>query len=132
MTHPIAPKLSAVFVHVSDLRRAADFYTQLLGLTYDPHSDYGNGIYVVRLANGEDLVLDANQAPQTTTNDAYKMHATCMFGTQDIDAAHAWMLSQGIEIVTELYRDPNVAFFNFKDPDGNIQMVCQSAVSSGS
>src|SRR4051794_22782062 len=106
MPHPIAPKLTAVFVHVSNLRRAADFYTQLLGLNYDPKEDYGNGIYVIRLANGEDLVLDANHSSQNKDNDAYKLHATCMFGTQDINAAHAWMQSQNIEIVTELYRDP--------------------------
>src|SRR4051794_4257858 len=99
MPHPIAPKLSAVFVHVSDLRRAADFYTQLLGLSYDPEADYGNGIYVIRLANGGDLLLDANQAQQASANDTYKMHATCMFGTKDIDAAHAWMQSRGVEIV---------------------------------
>jgi predicted enzyme related to lactoylglutathione lyase len=128
MSHPIAPKLAAVFVHVSDLRRAAEFYTHLLGLAYDPQADYGNGIYVIQLANGANLLLDANHAQHASGKSAFAMHATCMFATQEIDAAHNWLESQGVEIVTELYRDPNVAFFNFKDPDGNIQMICQSTV----
>src|SRR3712207_2448306 len=115
MAHPIVPKLPAVFVHVRDLRRAADFYSTLLGLEYDPQADYGNGIYVIRLANGADLLLDANNAQQVETKKVIAMHATCMFATQDIDAAHCWLQTQGIEIVTELYRDPYVAFFNFKD-----------------
>jgi predicted enzyme related to lactoylglutathione lyase len=127
MSHPIVPKLPAIFVHVSDLQRAANFYTQLLGLPYDPKADYGNGIYVLRLANGTDILLDSNHAHHAQPNSAFAMHATCMFATEDIDAAHSWLQRQGVEIVTELYRDPNVAFFNFKDPDGNIQMICQSA-----
>jgi predicted enzyme related to lactoylglutathione lyase len=126
-SHQIAPKLPAVFVHVRDLRRAAEFYTQLLGLSYNDKADYGNGIYVLQLANGADLLLDANHAQQAKPNGTFAMHATCMFATEDIEAAHAWLQSQDVEIVTELYRDPNVAFFNFKDPDGNIQMICQSA-----
>ena len=126
MPHPIVPKLPAVFVHVQELRRAAEFYTQLLGLAYDPNANYGNGIYVIKLANGADLLLDANHSQHATPNDTFAMHASCMFATQDIDAAHSWLQSQEIEIVTELYRDPNVAFFNFKDPDGNIHMICQS------
>lgn len=127
MSHPIAPKLPAVFVHVQDLRRAAEFYTQLLGVPYDAKADFGNGIYVIQLANGADLLLDSNHAQHAEPNSTFPMHASCMFATEDIEAAHAWLQSHGTEIVTELYRDPNVAFFNFKDPDGNIQMICQSA-----
>ena len=126
MPHPITPKLASVFVHVRDLRRAAEFYSQLLGIPYDPSDDYGNGIYVIRLDNGADLLLDANHAQYVEPNSTFAMHATCMFATGDIDAAHALLQSQGTEIVTDVYRGPNVAFFNFKDPDGNIQMLCQS------
>jgi predicted enzyme related to lactoylglutathione lyase len=124
--HPIESKLPAVFIHVHDLHRAAEFYSQLLGLPYDPSADYGNGIYVIRMANGADLLLDANHAQHRQPNSHFAMHATCMFAAADIDAAHTLLQSQGIEIITEIYRDPNVAFFNFKDPDGNIQMICQS------
>ena len=126
MTHPIAPKLPAIFVHVRDLQRAAKFYTQLLGIAYDANADDGTGIYVIELANGADLLLDANHAQHAEPNSTFAMHATCMFATDDIDAAHAWLQARGIEVVTELHRDANVAFFNFKDPDGNIQMICQN------
>ena len=127
MSHPISSKLPAIFVHVSDLRRAADFYTKLLGVSYDPKEDYGNGIYVIRLADGADLLLDANHSHEAEARTLFSMHATCMFATQDIDAAHGWLQKQGVEIVTEVFRDPAVSFFNFKDPDGNVQMICQSS-----
>lgn len=126
LPHPIVPKLPAVFVHVTDLQRSAEFYTQLLGLPYEPHADYGNGVYVLALENGADLLLDANHAQHAHPCTTFPLHATCMFSTNDIDAAHTWLIQHDIEIVTELYRDPNVAFFNFKDPDGNIQMLCQN------
>ena len=126
LAHPIVPKVPAIFIHVRNLRRAAEFYTQLLGLPYDPEADYGNGIYVIQMEDGVDLLLDANHAQHATPNSTFAMHATCMFATRDIDAAHSWLEIQGVEIVTDLYRDANVAFFNFKDPDGNIQMLCQN------
>lgn len=126
MSHPIVPKLSAVFVHVSDLHRAVEFYTQLLGLPYDPAANYGNGIYLIELENGADLLLDANHSQHAQPSSVFPMHANCMFAASDIDAAHAWLIAREIEIVTEPYRDANVAFFNFKDPDGNIQMLCQN------
>ena len=78
---------------------------------------------MIGLADGTDLLLDANHAHKVEPNSTFAMHAACMFATDDIDAAHAWLESQGAEIVTAIYRDPNVDFFNFKDPDGNILNV---------
>lgn len=126
MAHPIAAKLPAVFVHVRDLARATKFYTALVGKPYDPDEDYGNGIYVIRLDNEMDLILDANHPEQGGEGDPFPLHANCMFGTDDIDAAHAWLQTQDVAIITEIYRFPNVAFFNFQDPDGNVQMICQN------
>lgn len=126
MPHPIVPKLPAVFVHVNDLQRAVEFYTQLFGLAYNPTADYGNGIYLIEFEHGTDLLLDANHGQHAQPNNTFPMHANCMFSTNDIDAAYTWLTARNVEIVTELYRDPNVAYFNFKDPDGNIQMICQN------
>ncbi len=126
MGHPITSTLPAVFVHVRDLARAVQFYSALVDKPYDPNEDYGNGIYVIRLDNQADLILDANHAEQVGKDEPFPMHAQCMFRTDDIDAARAWLQEQDATIVTEVYRDPNVAFFNFQDPDGNVQMICQS------
>lgn len=127
MLHPIEARLAAIFVHVRDLARAAKFYGRLLNLPTEAGTDFGNGIFVYRLGNGIDLILDASHPDQVRPPSAFMMHAACMFPTADIDAAYRLLQEQGVEIVTEIYRDPNVAFFNFKDPDGNIQMVCASA-----
>lgn len=49
-----------------------------------------------------------------------------MFDTADIDAAYEHMKRNGIEPVTEVQRFPNVSWFKFKDPDGNLHMICYS------
>jgi predicted enzyme related to lactoylglutathione lyase len=129
MPNPISSQLASVFIHVRDLPRARDFYSLLLEIPYDPKNAFGDTIYVIPLANGTDLVLDANNSQQIAPDNPFTLHATCMFPTEDMDAAYAWLQAQGTEIVTEIFRDPAVSFFNFKDPDGNIQMICQRARS---
>lgn len=130
MSHPIQSRLAAVFVHVRNLRRAVEFYSRLLGLAFDPAAHYTNAIHILRLPGGVDLLLDANHADAVTLNTTFPLHATCMFPTDDIDAAHAWLAAEGqalgAQIITPIHRDPQVSFFNFTDPDGNIQMICQT------
>ncbi len=124
MRHPIQPSLPGVFIHVRDLARAVEFYSRILGVPQEVGTDFHNGIFVFSLNNGTDLILDANHADLVQPNSTYPMHAVCMFPTDDIDAAHAFLSDHGVEIITDIHRDPAVSFFNFKDPDGNIQMVC--------
>ena len=59
MPSPIETSLPAIFVHVSDLRRAVNFYSQLLGIPVEAGVDY-NGIFAFKLDNGVDRLLDAN------------------------------------------------------------------------
>lgn len=126
MQNPIEARLPAVFVHVADIQPAAEFYGRILGLPPESGTDFQNGIFVYRLNNGVDLILDASHAAEITTAAPFHLHATCMFATTDIDAAYRFMQENGVELVTEIFRDPAVSFFNFKDPDGNLQMVCAS------
>ncbi|MEK4246211.1 VOC family protein [Psychrobacillus sp. FSL K6-2684] len=42
----------------------------------------------------------------------------------DINAAFAHVTKMGAEIVTEIIIHPDLEEFSFKDPDGNILMVC--------
>jgi predicted enzyme related to lactoylglutathione lyase len=126
MSSPIEPRLPTVFIHVTNMKRAVKFYSHLLGLPIHAGTDYANGIFGFHLENGADILLDANHAEAQQPSSAFHMHATCMFATGDIDASYRFMQENDVEVVTEIFRDPNVEFFNFKDPDGNIQMVCRS------
>ena len=125
MQSPIEARLPTVFIHVIDLPRAVAFYRQLFGWPLEAGTDYQNGLFGFDLKNGVSILLDANHA-EAQQPSRFPLHATCMFATQDIDAAYHFVQANGGEVVTEIVRDPNVAFFNFKDPDGNLQMVCHN------
>ena len=126
MQSPIEARLPTVFIHVTDMKRSVTFYSQLFGWPIDAGTDYHNGIFGFDLKNGASILLDANHAEAQQPSSYFHMHAICMFATKDIDASYQFVQANGGEIVTEIFRDPNVDFFNFKDPDGNIQMVCHN------
>lgn len=44
--------------------------------------------------------------------------------TVDINAAYQHVKELGAEIVTEIQTYPDLSEFTFKDPDGNIIMIC--------
>jgi len=44
--------------------------------------------------------------------------------TEDIDVSYQFVQQLGAEIVTEIQRYPDLSEFSFKDPDGNIIMIC--------
>ena len=70
------------------------------------------------------LLASIRRCVSRGSNQPFAMHATCMFATGDIEAAYQSVQEAGAEPVTAIFREPNVAFFNFEDPDGNIQMIC--------
>lgn len=44
--------------------------------------------------------------------------------TEDIHAAYEHVKHLGVEIVNEIETFPDLSYFTFKDPDGNIIMAC--------
>lgn len=44
--------------------------------------------------------------------------------TEDIYAAYKFVQELGAEIATEIQTFPDLSDFSFKDPDGNIIMIC--------
>lgn len=122
VTDPITARAKGLFVHVSDVHHAAKWYAQLLGLAYRPEDTYFNHLHVHHLEGGTDLLLDSKEFERDPRE---RPPVQCMFGTQDIDAAHAHALSLGAEIVHGIERPGPVSWFNFRDPDNNVHMVCQ-------
>lgn len=116
---PIASAIPGIFIHVGDLERSAVWYADLLGLPLRPRDRFDH-IHVLELSNGVDLILDAKGFTPRRAADVL-----FMFDTADIDAAYRFVAGRGIEIAREIERAGPVSFFNVKDPDGNILMICQ-------
>ncbi|XEC92939.1 VOC family protein [Paenibacillus tarimensis] len=113
--NPIKNQIGTVFIPVSNLAKARDWYCDILGLKAD--REISHGLYVIPLT-GSDIVLDSNIY---AIENLFKVPAFHL-NTDNIHEAFEFMTSKGVELLTEIQPTRS---FNFKDPDGNVLMVCQ-------
>ncbi|MFD1954700.1 VOC family protein [Paenibacillus thailandensis] len=114
--NPIQNEIGGVFIPVKDIEAARDWYCGLLGLPNDGELFFGH-IYVIPM-NGPNIVLDSKiYDPERI----YKVPAF-QLRTDDIHQAYEYMKSKNVELVTGI---ENNHWFNFKDPNGNLLMVCR-------
>jgi catechol 2,3-dioxygenase-like lactoylglutathione lyase family enzyme len=116
MKSPIQNEVGAIFVPVSDIEKARDWYCDLLGVPADGEIPGGH-LYVLPM-NHARVVLDSKIYSEEAVFHVPAIH----FNTEDIQAAYTFMQEKEVEIVSEIQFDH---FFNFKDPDGNLLMICQ-------
>ncbi|MNM61920.1 Glyoxalase-like domain protein [compost metagenome] len=114
--NPISNQIGAVFLPVSDIEQARDWYCGLLGLPVDGEVLHGH-LYVLPM-QGAGLVLDSKIYAKDKTFRVPAFH----FNTHDITEAYAYMKERNVELVTGIEHNH---WFNFRDPDGNLLMVCQ-------
>jgi predicted enzyme related to lactoylglutathione lyase len=126
MTHPVKNRIGGMFVPVRDAAKARDWYRGLLGLADDSTSLEGQHLCVVPLEGGRDLVLDEMPMWGGDAPDGPPVYQTpaFMFDTDDIHAAHTFVREHGGEVVTEVNEFEQQGWFAFRDPDGNLLMVC--------
>lgn len=110
MTHPILCRIPAVFFPVKDLKRATEWYADLLERPIVPR-EHDDGIYIFNL-DGTEIILDSN---------SYGSPSMIMFGTDDIDAAHAFCMKHPHEVVTDVLSDEFISVFNIDS-----HMVCKA------
>ena len=106
--------IGAVFIPVSDIDAARDWYSALLGIPADGPIQFDH-IYVVPMHDGSGLVLDSKDFAGPHTSKPL-FH----FMTRDIHGAYAQMRDNHVDLIGEV---SDGVFFNFKDPDGNLLMV---------
>ncbi|WP_150271709.1 VOC family protein [Paenibacillus tepidiphilus] len=116
MTIPILAQVGAIFIPVNDIEKAKNWYCSLLGLPQDGDILFGH-LYVLPM-EGPNIVLDS----KIYTAEAVLKVPAFHLNTEDIDAAYDHVKACGAEIITDIENDH---WFNFKDPDGNVLMICR-------
>ena len=122
MNSPIVNRIDTVFVHVTDLEKSVHWYSKLLGV--DIKNKVQEPIYTFDMGVGRPgLTLDNH-----CFDDRYEFvpqnQPLFNLSTEDIDVSYQFVQQLGAEIVTEIQRYPDLSEFSFKDPDGNIIMIC--------
>ncbi|TYS69142.1 VOC family protein [Sutcliffiella horikoshii] len=121
-TLPIKNQMNGVFIHVSNLSKSAKWYSDLLGLDLNPEL-VQSPVYNIPLVGSSSLTLDDH-----TFDPGFKhvpSNAPLFnFYAPDIDEAYQYIQSKGIEVTREIEWVGETAWFNIKDPDGNVVMVC--------
>ncbi|CAM4350244.1 catechol 2,3-dioxygenase-like lactoylglutathione lyase family enzyme [Paenibacillus endophyticus] len=116
--NPILNKVSAIFVVVSDIHKAREWYCGILGLEPVFEIIAGHLCCIPLNNDGQNLVLDS----KIYTDDTFARTPMFHFNTEDIQAAFQFMKDKGVELASDIEHGH---YFNFKDPDGNMLMVCK-------
>lgn len=116
MKSPIVNKVGAIFIPVSDLKRAIEWYSFILGLEAREENRIDH-LYIIPM-DGPGVVLDTDIYAEENVFRVAPFH----FNTNDIHASYQFMKENGVELTTGIEHD---TWFSFKDPDGNVLMVCQ-------
>ncbi|HEX7022954.1 MAG TPA: VOC family protein [Trueperaceae bacterium] len=121
MHHPIHANIDGIFVTVRDLRKAAIWYGELLGIPVEHENPEGSR-HSFRL-NGGTLWLTLREGgpestPAPSSGVLFNLTAT------DLQQAHAFVRAQGAPVVRDIETlHPGLSFFEFEDPDGNRLMI---------
>jgi catechol 2,3-dioxygenase-like lactoylglutathione lyase family enzyme len=133
-------QVSTVFVPVKDQDRALEFYVNTLGFEKRSDFTYGGGNRWVELAPAGSInAIALVPLGEGKSIGSDKTH--CAFGTRNIEADHATLLANGVDIDATIARkgttraglistdvtitDPVPAQFCFRDPDGNRFLIVQ-------
>jgi predicted enzyme related to lactoylglutathione lyase len=118
MTSPIKNRVGCIFIPVSDMSRAIDWYSRLLGLPVEK-TTHGGLIYDVPMSGDVGLILDGHKP---VTNSSQPL---LFFWTSDIQSAYTFLLENGVQVERAMEDIGSVTTLTFKDPDNNLLMVCQ-------
>jgi catechol 2,3-dioxygenase-like lactoylglutathione lyase family enzyme len=117
-------KINTVVIPVSDQDRAIEFYVEKLGLQKRADVPFGNGYRWVEVAPGDAQTTIA-LAPPPEGKPAGNRETGVGLQTDDIDAYHAELKADGVDVDDEVSRmgDPVPPLFWLRDPEGNTLMV---------
>ncbi|WP_175991359.1 VOC family protein [Bacillus sp. Marseille-Q1617] len=118
----IVNKINTVFIPVADLRKSVDWYGQTLGLRIDqqqyreiddlPVYTFSMGDTSLTLEREESFIPSPSTVP------------ICNIHTADIEKVREDFLSSGVAVESEIITFPDFSYFNFRDLNGNLLMIC--------
>lgn len=120
-------KIGLVVVPVSDQDRAIEFYTERLGFEKRADVPFGDGYRWVEVAPAGAVTTIAIVPPPPGQPTDGQQTGIALHSA-DIDADHAALRAQGVDVDAEVSRmgDPVPPIFWFRDQDGNTLMVVEN------
>ena len=117
-------EISLVIVPSADQDRAIEFYVEKLGFDVRTDLPFGNGYRWVEVAPGDAETTIAIAPPPQGTPTGNRETGIGL-QTDDIDAYHAELKANGVDVDPEVRRtgDPVPPLFWLRDPEGNSLMV---------
>jgi catechol 2,3-dioxygenase-like lactoylglutathione lyase family enzyme len=117
-------KIATVVVPVSDQDGMIAFYVEKLGFEKRIDVPFGNGYRWVEVAPGDAETTVALAPPPEGTPSGNHQTGISLH-TDDIDAFHAELQADGVDVDAEVSRmgDPVPPLFWLRDPEGNTLMV---------
>jgi catechol 2,3-dioxygenase-like lactoylglutathione lyase family enzyme len=118
-------QVGTVIVPVSDQEKAIAFYTEKLGFEKRADIPMGEAMRWVEVAPPGAATTVAIVPPRE--GDPTGVETRIAFATDDIDADHASLKAQGVDVDEEISRfgDPVPPMFFFRDQDANTLLIVQ-------
>jgi catechol 2,3-dioxygenase-like lactoylglutathione lyase family enzyme len=119
-------QIGTVVIPVSDQDRAIEFYVDTLGFEKRADVRFGDGYRWVEVAPA-DAQTSIAIVPPPPGKPTGNVETGIGLNTADVDAVHADLKAQGVDVDDEVSRmgDPVPPMFWFRDPDGNTLMVVE-------
>ncbi|RDW15525.1 VOC family protein [Oceanobacillus chungangensis] len=119
---PIKNQMNGVFIHVTDLKGAARWYSDLLGLQVNLDKVV-SPVFNVPIIGTTSLTLDDHTFDPGFKHNVSPSPIFNLYAP-NIDDAYKYIKNKDITIVREIERVGDTAWFNIEDPDGNVVMIC--------
>jgi catechol 2,3-dioxygenase-like lactoylglutathione lyase family enzyme len=119
-------KIATVVVPVSDQEGTVKFYVEKLGFEKRVDVPFEEGYRWIEVALGDEVTTVA-LAPPPPGKPTGNRETGISLQTDDIDAFHAELKADGVDVDPEVSRmgDPVPPLFWLRDPEGNTLMVVQ-------
>jgi catechol 2,3-dioxygenase-like lactoylglutathione lyase family enzyme len=119
-------KIATVVVPVSDQEGTVEFYVEKLGFEKRIDVPFDEGYHWIEVALGDEVTTVA-LAPPPPGKPTGNRETGISLQTDDIDAFHAQLKADGVDVDPEVSRmgDPVPPLFWLRDPEGNTLMVVQ-------
>jgi catechol 2,3-dioxygenase-like lactoylglutathione lyase family enzyme len=118
-------QIGTVIIPVSDQDQAVNFYVEKLGFEKRSDIPYGHGDRWVEVVPPGAATSIALIPPRE--GESVGVDTRIGFSTEDVDADHASLKAQGVDVDAEVMRmgDPVPPMFFFRDQDSNTLLVVQ-------